>query len=167
MKKKELYFLISSICLFIVGGLVYIFCDNLKLGLGIILAFMSLFKFINLLNMDSKDNEDLFGSILAMLAFISLFYFDLVTKNIILIFLVWLGLNSLVKLKKADYYHDKKDKMWIFKIFTLFIILSLGLIISLNLQTNDVNIKLFSLFFMFYSAIDGIEALMLYIKEDK
>ena len=166
MKKKELYSFLSNILLFVIGALIFIFCDNLKLGLCVLFAFNALFKFMNLFNMNNKDYEDLFGCILTVIAFIMLFYFDLIIKNVILIFLIWLGLMSLVKLKKADYYHDRKDNMWIFKIFSLFIILSLGLIISLNLQTNDVNIKLFAIFFMFNSSIDAIEPLLIYLRNN-
>ena len=166
MKKNVLSLLLTNISLFIGGALVFIFVKNLKLALCSLFAAIALLKFINLLNIDSKDHEDLWASVLAMIAFIALFYFDLLTKNIILIFLIWLGLMSLVKLKKADYYHDKKDKMWIFKIFTLFVMLGLGLVISLNLQTNDVNVKLFALFFMFNSVIDALEPLIIYLKDN-
>ncbi len=167
MNKKELSLIISNILLFIIGGLVFIFCDELKLGLCILFAFNALFKFINLININNKDYEDLWGSILSVIAFIALFYFDIITKNIVLIFLIWLGLMSLVRVKKADFYHDQKNKMWIYKIFNLLSILSIGLIISLGLQTNEINIKLFSLFFMFNSIFDIIEPLFIYIKGSK
>ena len=53
--------------------------------------------------------------------------------TIVLVLMIWMGLMCLIKLKKADFYHDRENKMWILRVFILFAFLTSGLLTGLNL----------------------------------
>ena len=60
---------------------------------------------------------------------------------------------SLIKLKKADYYHDRRDRMWKLNILMLGIFILCGLLTSINLYYEaDVQVIVIGFFFM----INGI-----------
>ena len=65
---------------------------------------------------------------------------------------------SLIKLKEADYYHDRKNKLWLSNIISLVLFIISGILTTLNLYcTNDVQILILGFFFM----INGILELMI------
>ena len=169
MNKKELSLLIGNIGLFILSGIVYVFSKRASLSLLIIMGGYIVNKLSNfIINFKDKDYGDLFLTIISLGIFITMFLVDLVNKNVVLIFLIWLGLCSLVKLKKADYYHDRENIMWIYSIVNLFSFLITGLVISLRLNYPVlVSVKIITIFFMFTSILDMVEAFALYIKRGK
>ena len=80
---------------------------DVELVLALIFGFYALIKLTNfILIIKEHDFESLFTSIVSIGCFISIFFLNLTPKNIALILLIWLGLMSLIKLKKADFYHD-------------------------------------------------------------
>lgn len=115
MKKKELIDLITGISLILLAGVILLLptfkVNDLGFILKIIFGFYTLIKLTQfLLILRDKDTESLFTFLISLSALISLFFIKLSTKNIVLILLIWMGLMCLVKLKKADFYHDKKIK---------------------------------------------------------
>lgn len=71
---------------------------------------------------------------------------------------------SLIKLKKADFYHDRENKMWILRLLILFIFIASGLLTSINLfYDNSVQILLIGYFFLVNSILDTISPLVEYI----
>ena len=78
--------------------------------------------------------------------------------------MIWLGISSLIKLKKADFYHDRDNKMWILRLFILFVFLTTGLIFSLNLMyENSVQILIIGCFFLINSLLDAVDPLVTYL----
>ena len=49
-------------------------------------------------------------------------------RNLALVLFGWIALNSLAKLKKADYYNDRRDRMYKYGLLDLAIFLIAGII---------------------------------------
>ncbi len=169
MKKKEIIDFISSISLLILSCVILLFptfnITNVKLVLTLIFGFYTLIKLSSfILIIGEKDYENAFTGIISLSALIAIYYINLSTKNIALILLVWLGLSALIKLKKADFYHDRENNMWILRLFILFVFLTMGLIFSLNLMYEDsVQILIIGAFFFINSVLEAIDPLATYL----
>jgi len=75
---------------------------------------------------------------------------------------------SLVRLKKADYYHDRKNFLWMLHIITLCIFLLISLLTAINLYySSSVQILMLGNFFFINGILDLIDPLTNYIKENK
>ena len=120
---------------------------------GIILLIGSIAFSIYCLN-KSTDNQNIWIFISGFLSYPAL----------ALILMIWMGLMSLIKLKKADFYHDRENKMWILRLLILFIFIASGLLTSINLfYDNSVQILLIGYFFLVNSVLDTISPLVEYI----
>ena len=166
MNKKETISFSINIILFFTTCLIFLLCDDLKLGLCLLFGSNALARLISFIfNYHDKKYENIISFCSSLGALISSLYIILIPKNIVLIFLIWLGINSIIKLKKADRYHDKKDKMWLFSIFNLFIFITIGIIISLSINyPSDIIIKFICLFFIINSIMDLLDSFVLYLK---
>ena len=72
------------------------------------------------LNYKSQDYSSALTAIASLAIAITSLIFNVNTpKNIALSLLFWTMFMSLIKLKKADTYHDEKNKMWLFQIVLL------------------------------------------------
>ena len=86
----------------------------------------------------------------------------------VLVLLIWMGLMCLIKLKKADFYHDKKNKMWILRLFILFVFLTSGLLTGINLYYEaSVQTIIVGFFFFLNGVLDAIDPITLYLMENK
>ena len=65
--------------------------------------------------------------------------------------MIWTILIALTKLKKADYYHDRKDRMWKLRLFTLVTFILISVLTSINLANENVTIII-----GFYFTINGL-----------
>ena len=173
MKKKIIVDFISNLILFILACGVLIFplleIVNVKLVLILIFGFYTLVKLISFaIIFREHDYENLFTAIISGGCLASLFLVNLTNKNIGLIMLIWLALMSLVKLKKADFYHDRANKMWLLRIFILFVFLGVGLLLNINLiQSESVQILILGMFFIINSLLDTIDPMVRYMVECK
>ncbi len=173
MKKKQIVDLVTNLSLLILACVILLFpsfkITDIKLVLGLIFGFYTLFKLTSfILIIKEHDYENLFTSIVSLGCFITIFYLELTTKNIALILLIWLGLMSLVKLKKADFYHDKQNKMWLLRLFILFSFIAINLILCLNLMyEKEIQILIIGFYFLINSLLDTIDPLVSYLMERK
>jgi uncharacterized membrane protein HdeD (DUF308 family) len=96
-------------------------------------AILSIIQFS--LTIESKDYEGLHSALSSIIVVIAHFFFDPAkSPRVLAIFiLVWVLLMSLTKLKKADYYHDRRDRMWKYSATNLGLFLLTGLLASINL----------------------------------
>jgi len=70
-------------------------------------------------------------------------------RNLALVLFGWVALNSLAKLKKADYYNDRRDRMYKFGILDLVIFLLAGILCCVNLSyPGDVQILVVGFFLL-------------------
>ncbi len=169
MKKKEIVDFISNLSLLTISGVILLFptfnLTDIKLTLTIIFGFYALIKLsCFMLILKEKDYENLFTGIISIGCLIAIYNLKLSTKNIALILLIWLTLMALIKLKKADFYHDRANKMWILRIFILFVFITIGLISSLNLMyEKSVQILIIGFFFFINNLLDTIDPLVSYL----
>lgn len=171
MRKKELIDLITGISLMLIAAIVLLLpsfkVNDLSFILKMIFGFYALIKFVQfILIMKDKDYESLFTSIVSLVSLISLFIIELSNKHLILVLMIWMGLMCLVKLKKADFYHDRKNKMWILRLFILFAFLTTGLLTGMNLYyESSVQTIIIGFFFFINGILDIIDPLALYLME--
>lgn len=160
MKYKQKVETLTSLVLILIGTILllcplYKITDIKWINLIIFLSYaiINLLKFI--LTYKSKDYEGLFTCLASIVAAIT----SIVLKseksaiNLSLTLMIWIILLSLIKLKKADYYHDRRDRMWKLNILMLGIFILCGLLTSINLYYEaDVQVIVIGFFFM----INGI-----------
>ena len=142
---------------------------NIKIVLLTIFGFYAIFKIVSfILTYKEKDYESLFTSIVSLGGFLGVNFIQLNAKYISLIVLVWMGLMCLIKLKKADFYHDRYNKMWMLRLFILFVFLSTGLITGLNLMyESSVQVIIIGYFFLINSILDAIDPITNYLMRGK
>jgi len=170
LKKKNIIDLGVSAILLIMSLVVLLLpsfnINNLKIILIIIFGTYALVKLIQfILIYKEKDYESLFTFLISIGALAIVIYLELSVKNIALMILIWMGLMCLVKLKKADFYHDRENKIWILRLIMLFIFLTSGLITGLNLKLEETRIIVIGYFFFINSALDILEPIVIYIGE--
>ena len=113
-----------------------------------------------------KDYESLYTCLISLGVLISLFLVNLTTKSMVLILLIWMGLMCLIKLKKADFYHDRKNKMWCLRLFILFTFLTTGLLTGINLYyESSVQTIIIGFFFLINGILDVIDPITVYLME--
>lgn len=169
MKKKGMIDLIANIILLVFASVILLLptlnVTDLKIVLTIIFsvyAFVKLMEFI--LTFEEKDYESLFTFLISSAGIIATNVMNLTTKNIALLILIWMGVMCLIKLKKTDFYHDRKSKMWILRLFMLFVFLTIGLLTGMNL-TEDVREQMIVIgnFFFVNSLLDTIDPIVVYL----
>ena len=107
------------------------------LGVLGVYAILNLIKF--LLTSKSKDYEGLFTSLASIIVFIIALKLNIsqVPWYLALSLLIWIILLSLIKLKKSDYYNDRKNRMWIIKVISLVLFILVGLLTTMNLYYEN------------------------------
>lgn len=169
MTKKEITEFIVGLTLLIIAGCIILLptfkVTSIKTILIIIFSFYTIIKLISFaLTFKEKDYESLFTCLISLASLIAVSLLKLTTKNIVLILMVWMGSMSLIKLKKADFYHDRKNKMWIIRILILFIFIASGLLTGINLfYDSSVQILLIGNFFFINGILDTMSPVVEYL----
>ena len=160
-KSKERRFknkinLISSGVILLLGVLLFIFPwfnieepNNLLYLLFAIYAGVKLIEYI--LTRNGTDRENLYTAIACTLASISGFKFHSYSSPMVLSLTLvsWVGIMSVIKLIKLDYYHDRKNGMFYVNLVSFSLFLLLGLLTSINLYFNaTVETLLLAFFFV-------------------
>ena len=101
-----------------------------------------------------------------LITIILMFIIDVNSKPFKLAFvlLIWIVLMSLIKLKKSDYYHDRKNKEWIIKVISLVLFIIAGLLASINLYNVDFQVLVLGFFFLIHGILELFEPLTIYVK---
>ena len=164
-KKKEVELrdktnLVISSILLIMGILVLVvpFLEFIKPNalLYVVFSIYALIKIIEIIITPKTDDyEDIFTAIACALAAISGFKFiDYDPPMVLSITLIsWVGIMSIIKLIKLDFYHDRKNGMFYVNLITFSLFLLIGLLTSINLYFNEtVQVLMLGFFFV----INGI-----------
>ena len=140
---------------------------NIKLIFSIVMGIYALANLgLFIINYKSKDFEGLltfFASIAAGVC--NYIYYDgkypvILSLSVIL----WIMMMSIVKLNKADYYNDKKDRMWKLMVFLLIMFLIIGLVTAISLSNNDVTTTIvLGYFFFIHGLFEMIDPLVKYL----
>jgi uncharacterized membrane protein HdeD (DUF308 family) len=108
-----------------------------------------------ILTMKSKDYEGLYSAISSFMIVMAHFFWNpSESPKILALFLMaWILLMSLTKLKKADYYHDKNDRMWKYSLANLALFILTGILASISLAYGTETQILVLGFFMIINGI--------------
>lgn len=68
---------------------------------------------------------------------------------------------SLAKLKKMDYYHDKRDRMWKIRAFNLGLFILSGVLASINLSySGEIQIIVIGFFMLIHGILELFDPLV-------
>ncbi len=168
---KQISDLYTGILLTIVGLVIMILplfdLTNFKLIFQVVLiiyAILNLARYV-FLN-DKKDKEGVI-TFLAMVVLFLLTFINLEKNNLItaLILFSFAIVISFIKLKKADFYHDHKNKMWIFEITSLVVFVLLAFIDACYVLLEINPISLFGNLLLFNGFLELEDPIINYIKK--
>ena len=175
MNKKQIVDLIIALLLIIVGSallvlpiLHFIEVKTIFLSVLGVYGVLNLVQF--LLTLKSKDYEGLFTAIACIVVFIVVCILNVNSNKwfLALSLFIWIILMSLIKLKKADYYNDRKNRVWIMKIITLIIFILCGLLTTINLYyENDIQVLVLGYFYLIHGIIELLDPVTSYLLEKK
>ena len=159
MKNKQKIEFIESLILLLIGIIlvllpIYINPD-IKLIIRIVFGLYSVINLIQyILTRKSKDYEGLFTALLSAVAIGLTFLFDVTNpQGLAMALMGWITLMSSAKLAKIDYYHDRKDRMWKYRLLNLILFILTGLAASISLAYASSVQTIIIGFFMIIHAI--------------
>ncbi len=160
MKKKQKVDMGIAIFLILIGVILLILplfnISNIKwLNTGIfsLYTILNLIQFI--LTKESKDYEGLHSAIGSLIVLIANLLIRPINnpKTLSMLLMTWIIFMSLAKLKKMDYYHDRRDRMWKIRAFNLSLFILVGVLACINLAYEGVVQVLVIGFFMLIHGI--------------
>lgn len=160
MKKKQKVDMGIAIFLILIGVILLILplfnISNIKwLNTGIfsLYTILNLIQFI--LTKESKDYEGLHSAIGSLIVLIANLLIRPINnpKTLSMLLMTWIIFMSLAKLKKMDYYHDRRDRMWKIRAFNLSLFILAGVLACINLAYEGIVQVLVIGFFMLIHGI--------------
>lgn len=172
MKKKQIVDLVTSVFLIVCGSILLLFplfhfvkVKSIFIGVLVVYAILNMIKYI--LTSKSKDYEGLFTCLASIIVLVVAIYLDInkVPWYLALCLLIWIILLSLIKLKKGDYYNDRKNNMWILEIICLVLFILAGLLTTMNLYyENDIQVLILGYFFLIHGILELFDPLVISLK---
>lgn len=133
----------------------------LSFGIFALYTILNLIQFI--LTRKSKDYEGLhsaIGSLIILIASIVLKPEES-PKTLAMLLMTWIIFMSLAKLKKMDYYHDKKDRMWKIRFLNLALFIISGILTCLNLaHPNSIQILIIGFFMLIHGILELLDPIV-------
>ena len=175
MKKKQKVELIIATFLILCGSLMLIFplFKFVKIKL-IFMSVLGIYGFLNLIKFilvrASLDYEGLLTSIASIITLIIVGFLsvDVVPWYLALSLFIWIILMSLIKLKKADYYNDRKNSVWILEVVSLILFILTGLLTTINLYyDNDIQVLVLGYFYLIHGILELVDPLTIYLTAKK
>lgn len=170
MNKKQLTPIVLAVLLMIIGvinlALPVLGIVNLKNTLLASFGLIALFNLVSFfITYKDKDLESILTFIVSLVIMILIGLLDLKQNvNIAVILMVWVAFISLVRLKKADYYNDRKNKAWIIQMISIAIFILTGLLTAVNLSyASKVQILILGYFFLINGILELVDPLILYL----
>ena len=167
--------LLVAILLIIIGTIITILpvfsIVNVKTVFTIIISLYGVIHLIkNVLILKSKDYSGFGIAFSSIVILVLLMFIDINDSpwNLALLQFIWIILLSLNKLKESDYYHDRKNKLWILNITNLILFILVGVLSAINLNyTGDIQILVLGFFFLFNGILELMDPLSAYIIANK
>lgn len=175
MKTKQKVDITASI-LFLLAGTFLLVCPvigitNVNLLFIITMAYYTIINLGKyLLTKENHDFEGLLSAISSLLigSLAILNYSNEKASVLALLLFGWVILQAFVKLKKADYYNDRKSKLWILEISFLILFIILGILSSINLyHSNDVRVLVIGFFFFTHGVLELVDPVMIFLMKEK
>ncbi len=175
MNRKQKASIVSAILYLFIASCFLVFPwikqINVNILFVIVMGFYIVVNLGTLLYIKEKhDIENILSAIVCLFMGIVAWVFRLhKTPSMIALFLFgFVALESFVKLKKADYYHDHKSNMWIVEVSFLIIFILAGLLTCVNLNySNEVQTLLLGTFFFIYGILELADSMMIYLTKGK
>lgn len=156
---------IIAILLILIGIIMILLPTYINVKITIIIPIVfSLYTILNLiqfiLTIKSKDKEGLLTSLTSAITMILSIFINInEPKKLFMVLTFWIILMSLIKLKKADYYNDKRDRMWKLKILTLILFIITSLLTTINLM-HDNTIIIIGYFMLIHGILELIDPIV-------
>lgn len=167
MKKKQLVDISVALCLILIGILLLIMpllkISNIKYLSTLVFGFYTIINAIQfILTIDSKDYEGLHSAIASLVVMIATIVIkDHTPRVLALELMTWITLMSLAKLKKMDYYHDRRDRMWKYRVFNLVFFILCGILASINLSyAESVQILVIGFFMLVHGILEILDPII-------
>ncbi len=122
----------------------------------------------NSLVIKTKDYSGFFIAGASLVVLILMFFLKIEDSpwNLALTLFIWIIIMSLIKLKKSDYYHDRKNKLWKLNIINLVLFIISGVLTTLNLNyTGDIQILVLGFFFLINGILELMNPICAYLLE--
>ena len=170
MKTKQFVDIIIEGVLLLFGLLIMILgivgYTKIKVVFVSALFTYAIFNFIQYyLTRKSKDMEGLYTALASVLVGIADLYFPF-TNNVVLpvSIMVWSILMSIIKVIKADYYNDRRDRVWKFKMVSLCVFMVISVLTSVALNyNNNVQVLIIGYFFVINGILELSEPIVKYL----
>ena len=124
----------------------------------------------NFLILNNKEYSGFSTAIASLVILICLLFIDINDSpwNLALLLFIWVILMSLTKLKESDYYHDRKNKVWVLNIVNLILFILTGILTTLNLYyTNDIQVLVLGFFFLINGILELMDPIAAFLMEKK
>ena len=172
MKNKQKYKLeiVVALIYLLMGAISLILpffgINNCKVVLIVVFSLISIASLgLYVLKPKDKDLESLFTFLASLLLLMLAILLKQTPLNLALMLLLYVMFLSLIRLKKADFYHDRRNTMWQINLITLGILILVGLVTSINLYyQSEVQILMFGYFFLVNGILELIDPLVLFLK---
>ena len=171
ISKKYMLEIVVAVILLLTGAcmlfLPFMGVTNCKVVLRIMYGIISLVYlgwFIK--RPKDKDFESLFSFFASFVSLILCIILKNTPSNLALILLLYVMMLSLTRLKKADFYHDRRNRIWQINLITLAVLILSGLLSSINLYYQSaVQILVFGYFFFINGILELVDPLVLFLKD--
>lgn len=161
MKKKQLVDVSIALCLILIGILLLIMplfnVSNINYLSILVFGFYTILNAVQfVLTIDSKDYEGLHSAMASLVVLIATIVIkDNSPRILAMELMTWITLMSLAKLKKTDYYHDRRDRMWKYRVFNLAFFILAGTLAAINLSYSEtVQILVLGFFMLIHGILE-------------
>ena len=170
MKYKQKIDLLISLLLILLGSIILVLpifeVKDLK---TILIVVFSIYTILNLaqfiLTKESQDIEGLLSSIASLMTLIASILVKIDNpRALAMILMTWVILMSLAKLKKIDYYHDRRDRMWKVRVLNLTLFILIGILTSINLAySSTIQIMVLGFFLFTHGILELFDPVTKYL----
>ena len=175
MDRRTLTEFITAWILVVIGGVVTILpifnIVNVRTVFTIIISLYGIIHLIkNIFILNAKEYSGFSTAGASVFSLILMLFLDVNDSpwNLALILFIWVILMSLIKLKESDYYHDRKNKIWLLNVVNLIIFIITGVLSAINLYyTGDIQILVLGFFFLINGILELMDPLSVYIISKK
>ncbi len=166
---------IVALILILFGGIISVLpifsIDNVKIIFSISMILYGVIHLIkNLILLKNKEYSGFFTFLSSIIVLILLYFLDVENSpwNLALILFIWVCLNAFIKLKETDYYHDRKNKVWLLNIINLILFIVIGILTAFSLNyTGDIQILVIGYFLIINGILELMDPITNYILENK
>ena len=167
LKNKQVYSLITSLLIIIVGTLLLSLrniMDSANYLFYLIMGFYALIKLIEyFMTKKVNDYKNLLIAVVSLLAGSIPIIFNLNNTPIVLSIslMSWVSLTAIIKLIKVDYLMDRQNRMWYAEIISLGLFILVGILTSINLYFSyTIQTIILGFFFLITGILDLIYPLI-------